>query len=196
MKIFLLVISFLIAPGALANDATILVPKYFVKLSKETNVPADILYALAAKETNTKMTNKAVAPWPYTLNVKGKPYSFATYQEMVDAANNFIENGTRSVDIGLFQVNWLWNGHRSESVENLGTPWENGKVAAKILLEHYRKHGDWVVAAGRYHNPANKNGRADSYAREYKKFLSLIHSGKYQKHLKKNTGMTLTKARS
>lgn len=166
-------------------DNWIQVPKYFVGLSEETKVPADILYALAVKETNTKMSNRSVAPWPFTLNVKGKGYSYATYDEMVGAAYQFLDSGTRSIDIGLFQVNWLWNGHRASSIEDLGHPEKNGQVASEILLEHYLKHKDWAKAAGRYHNPANKNGRADAYEKEFRNILTMIQTGKYQKNLLK-----------
>lgn len=165
------------------NASTISVPRYFVNLSKQSSVPADILYALAVKETNTRMNNRSVAPWPFTLNVKGIGYRYANYDDMMLAVNGFLGRGTKSIDIGLFQVNWYWHGHRVSSVEELGNPVKNGLVAAEILLEHYLKYGDWSIAAGRYHNPANISGRADSYAAEYRKILHSIQSGSYQKKL-------------
>lgn len=179
-----------IAAGAFFSNAalskqSIYVPSFFVDLSEHTEVPADILYALAVKEVNTKMSDKTVAPWPFTLNVNSIGYRYATYDEMMLAVNRFLLNGTNSIDIGLFQVNWRWNGHRAESIHSLGLPFENGKIAAQILKEHYQKYGDWAVAAGRYHNPANRHGRADNYEQEYRDILSKIQSGEYQRHLQR-----------
>lgn len=191
MKKALLILCVLFGSPTFANNI-IFVPKYFAELSRKTDVPADILYALAVKETNTKMNDRSVAPWPFTLNVKGIGYRYATYDEMVNAAYQFLHSGTRSIDIGLFQVNWLWNGHRAQSIEHLGHPAKNGTTAAEILTEHYQKYNDWAIAAGRYHNPANKNGRADAYEKEYREILAMIQSGEYQRNLlKKNASQQI-----
>ncbi|EKO3612268.1 transglycosylase SLT domain-containing protein [Vibrio metschnikovii] len=179
-KAFFLSIIFCLVASPQVSASYVTVPNYFVSISNKTSVPADILYALAAKETNVKMNNGTVAPWPFTLNVNGKGYWYASYEDMMAATHEFLNEGITSIDIGLFQVNWLWNGHRVQSIEELGEPKKNGLVAAQILLEHYQKHRDWAVAAGRYHNPANRDGRADRYAKEFSEFLTLIQRGQYQ----------------
>lgn len=171
----------------------ILVPRYFNELSAKYDVPADVLYALAVKETNTRMTNQTVAPWPYTLNVNSKGYRYASYEDMIVAARKFMAQGIRSIDVGLFQVNWRWNGHRAESLEHLGIPSENGRIASEILKQYYAQHGDWVRAAGQYHNPANNDGRADRYARGFKKILKDIQSGEYQKNIQTGKSIKTTK---
>lgn len=164
-------------------QSQIYVPKYFVQLSRDTNVPADILYALTVKESNTKMDNDTMSPWPFTINYKGKGYRYANYEQMILAARELLAKGHTAFDIGAFQVNWKWNGDRAESLEALGHPYKNGLVAAEILLEKYEQYGNWCVAAGRYHNPANKNGYADIYGKEYCRVLRNIQSGVYQKSL-------------
>lgn len=159
------------------------VPSYFIQLSQETKVPADILYALAVQETNSKMNDKTARPWPYTINLKGKAERYVSYKQLVARSKEIIDSGRRSFDVGLFQVNWRWHSHRVESIEELAHPWNNGLIAAQILIEQYRIHKNWVVAAGRYHNPNNNNGLADKYQAQYLDKLKRIQSGSYQKAL-------------
>lgn len=173
----------------------IYVPKYFVQLARDTSVPADILYALTVKESNTKMNNKTMAPWPFTINFRGKGYTYASYAEMITAARRLVKEGHTSFDIGAFQVNWKWNGHLANSLEELGEPYQNGIVAAKIIKGHYEKYGNWCTAAGRYHNPANKAGLADSYAADYCEILRSIQTGHYQRHLVSKTQTYATSTR-
>lgn len=161
----------------------VFVPNIFVELSAATKVPADILYALAVQESNTKMNNKTVQPWPFTIHDGKKGKRYANYEDMVGAANQLIANGQRSIDIGWFQVNWRWHGHRVKSVEELSVPWNNGIVASQILIEQYNKHKNWAIAAGRYHNPSNTDGLADKYQDQYLDKLKRIQNGSYQKTL-------------
>jgi hypothetical protein len=161
----------------------IFVPGYFVELSGKTGVPADVLYALAVQETNTKMNDKTARPWPYTINVGGKGDRYSSYSAMIAAAKDILASGRRSFDVGLFQVNWRWHSHRVDSLEQLGVPMNNGIIAAQILVEQYNIHKNWVVAAGRYHNPNNNNGYADKYSKQFLDKLKRIQSGEYQKSI-------------
>ncbi|SNX47734.1 hypothetical protein VTH8203_01349 [Vibrio thalassae] len=145
-----------------------------------------VLYALSVQETNTKMVDGTVSPWPYTINHKRKAFFYATEAEMLSKARSLISQGYHSFDVGPFQVNWKWNGHRARSIEDLGNVHRNGIIAAEILMEHYKKYGNWIDAAGRYHNPANKNGLADKYKKEFREKLAMIESGKYQRLAQKN----------
>jgi hypothetical protein len=170
-------------PAHAKQTTQIYVPKYFVRLAEITHVPADILYALTVKESSTKMDNNTMSPWPWTINYAGRGYRYASYEDMIIAARHLLASGKTAFDIGVFQVNWKWNGHRAESLEDLGLPQRNGIIAAEIIKEQYKIHRDWIVAAGRYHNPSNRNGVAEKYSREYRRILKNIQSGKYQKSL-------------
>lgn len=178
-KFLISVVAISFFSSAWANQQ-ISVPSYFVSLSKHTNVPADILYALSVQETNTKMNNNGMSPWPYTINLKGRGYRYKNYESMMTAANQLVERGYSSFDIGPFQVNWKWHQHRVDSLASLGEPLTNGIIAAEILKEQFKLHGDWAVAAGRYHNPNNNRGLALKYEDGYREKLELIQSGKYQ----------------
>lgn len=143
-------------------------------MSKQYGVPVDVLYALAMTESNTKMVDGCYAPWPYTINIDFKGSRYASYEDLVRQSRVYIQSGRKSFDVGFFQVNWKWNGHRTQSIELLANPYENARVASEILLEQYRRYGSWVKAAGRYHNPANKNGYAEQYSERFASNLTHV----------------------
>lgn len=171
-----LLIDFSWVEKTYAKESKVPIPPFFVNMASLYNIPVDVLYALAIMESNTKLQSGDYAPWPYTMNVNYKGMRFASYEDLVYQSRLLIKQGKTSFDIGFFQVNWKWNGHRSDSIEALANPYENARVAAEIMLEEYAKVGNWVEAAGRYHNPANRNGHAERYASDYEKILNVIRN--------------------
>lgn len=131
------------------------IPRLFYHVAKQNNVPAEILYAVAQNESNTKLNSKNVKPWPWTLNVKGKSYFYKTRNEACLALQNFVKtHPLKNIDVGIAQVNIGWNGkHFFKSHCDGFEPTQNLKVATKILKNCYQKHFDWVSAAGCYHHP-------------------------------------------
>lgn len=149
-------------------------PAFFLNISQSYKVPVDVLYALAMTESNTKMRNGNWSPWPYTINLDGIGYRYSSYENLVKQSRALIKSGRRSFDVGYFQVNWKWHNHRTRSIEYLAHPYENGRVASEIMLEQYRKWGNWSKAAGRYHNPNNNRGLADKYQRKFEVNLAKV----------------------
>lgn len=118
-------------------------------------VPPEVLYAIAKMESNYKI-KIGTYPWPWTLNIKGKGYYYATRQEACAAALDGISrHGKYGVDIGLTQQNWGWVGidYYANPCDAL-SPNENLRTAARQLNKCFQKEGDWVRAAGCYHRPA------------------------------------------
>lgn len=157
------------------------IPPYYFELSASEGVPVEHTFSLALSETNAPLNDGRALPWPFTINLYGKAYLFATQAEMVEFANDLLEQGIELWDIGLYQVNWYWNGkHRVSSPEELADPVRNGEVAMEILKEHFQRTNNWIEAAGRYHNPANKNGLADIYKGKYVVHLENVKNALYQ----------------
>lgn len=141
----------LLAATALAHD---LPPPAYHWATHRTGVPPAVLYALALQESGTLLRGKQV-PWPWTLNVAGKPYRFANRDTACTALLHAINKvGGKAVDAGLGQINMGWNGHSFEQPCEALDPYRNLAVATTLLAQHKTADNDWVVAAGLYHRPA------------------------------------------
>lgn len=149
-------------------------PQTYQNVARAAGVPVEYLYAIAKTESNTQLTI-GYYPWPWTLNVAGQGRRFATYNEAcADAEAAVTKHGGKSVDIGIGQLNWGYNGFKyfTSPCDSLH-PKRNLEVAAMLLRQHYEKHGNWLEAAGRYHRPAG-GAPAEIYKEKIKKRLQQI----------------------
>ena len=130
-------------------------PPAYQRAALAGGVPPEVLYAVAKMESNFN-SKIGIYPWPWTLNVKGQGFYFATRAEACNAALVALErHGKYGVDIGLTQQNWGWIGaqHYASPCDAL-SPVDNHNTAAIELRKCFDKEGDWVMAAGCYHRPA------------------------------------------
>lgn len=140
-----------------------MVPSGYQAVAAERSIPEAIFYAVALTESGRDVESQAGRhPWPWTLNVGGKGYYYATRLEAWQALRDWLGKGKRSIDIGLMQVNWRYHQSR------LGDPWQaldpyhNLRVGAEILQDCYATRQDWWDSVGCYHAPANP-ARATRY---------------------------------
>lgn len=149
----LMLLLFAAALPAQAGKPTI--PAAYHHIAREERVPAESLYSLALTESARK-TKQGVRPWPWTLNVAGRGYRYASREEaMQGLLQHMRRHSTKRIDVGLAQVNLGWNGHRFSSLQEAFEPYTNLRVAARILRECYDANpGSWLRAAGCYHHPA------------------------------------------
>lgn len=145
-------ISIWIASLLLATPAHAIPPLY-IEVANEHNVPAKVLYGLALTESQKKLTNGKVRPWPWTLNMKGKPYYYSSSEQACVALTRFLSI-TTVIDIGLTQQNWRYQGSHFVSPCSALDPKANLSHAAILLKQGYRVHGTWLGAAGWFHRPA------------------------------------------
>lgn len=163
----------LVLTAALPVLAADPVPSGYRRVAAAQGFPAEVLYAVALAESGRKLASGAVRPWPWTLNVAGRPYRYATRREAFRALEGFLAQGEMLIDIGLMQINWRY--HR----DTLGTPWQaldpyhNLRVGAALLKRRYRLDGDWWAAIGHYHRPAGGQ-RAERYRRRVGKRLAAL----------------------
>ncbi|WP_318419546.1 lysozyme family protein [Photobacterium leiognathi] len=141
------------------------IPPLYTQVAQQHGVPPSVLYSLALTESNKRLDNGNVRPWPWTLNVKGRSYYYATRTEACRALNRFLTT-TRIVDIGLTQQNWRYQGDHFSSPCAVFEPVDNLTHAARLLREGYRVHGSWVGAAGWFHRPAG-GALAEKYKRHF-----------------------------
>ena len=97
-------------------------------------------------------------PWPWTLNVAGKPYFFIDRESAWNAAQRLTHHQIDNFDIGLMQVNWHYHHHRFKSTWDALDPKINQRVAETILREQWELTGHLPSAIARYHSANPKLG--------------------------------------
>jgi hypothetical protein len=159
--------------AAVSASAYEVPPPAYQLATHRTGVPAEVLYALALQESGTALRGQLI-PWPWTLNVAGKPYRFSRRETACSALLQAIRDvGTKAVDVGLGQINIGWNGERFLQPCEALDPYRNLAVATALLREHKTAENDWVTAAGRYHRPAG-GVPAARYRKSFAQHLSRI----------------------
>jgi hypothetical protein len=139
------------------------VPPAYRAAALAARVPPRLLYAIALQESAMGF-GEHVLPWLWTLNIRGTPHRYATYADAVFALSHAVNvRHIRNVDCGPMQVNWGYHAASLGSFARALDPRTNLAVGARLLAGHYRDTGDWYLATGRYHNPADV-ARARAYA--------------------------------
>lgn len=166
----------MVVSGTVWSDES--VPAGYRSIALERGIPYTLLYAVALTESGKKVeATRSYRPWPWTLNVAGQGYFFDSRLAAWQALIAWLEQGKRSIDIGLMQVNWRYHQ------EKLGTPWQaldpysNLRVGAEILQDCYITRKDWWVSVGCYHSPADSQ-RAEQYRRRViSRWQRLVNAG-------------------
>lgn len=126
------------------------------------NIPTHLLAAISTTESGRYHKGLGMSvPWPWTINVEGKGYHFASKAEVVAQTRNFMAQGYRSIDVGCMQVNLKHHAKAFRSLEEAFDPEHNVAYAAKFLRDNYADLGDWIKATAAYHS------RTQSYGQRY-----------------------------
>jgi len=133
------------------------------------NAPEQLLTAVSMNETGRRAPNGQIAPWPWTINVGGRGYEFATKEQAVFAAQQLINSGTRSFDVGCMQVNVFFHPRAFTSFEEAFDPLSNMMYAAEYLQQLRGQAGSWNRAVELYH----------SYTEEFNQ----IYGARFQNYL-------------
>lgn len=165
----------LLATGgwALAALAREVPPPAYQLAAHRADVPAAVLYAVALQESGTRLRGRLV-PWPWTLNVAGKPYRYATRAEACAGLRQALKRTSATrIDAGLGQVNLGYHTQRYAQPCELLDPYRNLAIAAEILREQHTPDEDWLLAIGRYHRPAG-GAPAARYRRSVHRHLTRV----------------------
>lgn len=128
----------------------------------EYGVNFDLLQTISAVESGRwdNLQNRYVA-WPWTVNVKGKGYYYASKEDAIRAVQKFQSQGIESIDVGCMQINLKYHGEAFSSLDDAIDPLKNVKYSAKFLRSLYSRHGQsWKKAAKRYHSANPEKGKA------------------------------------
>jgi hypothetical protein len=138
----------------LAVQADELPPPAYQLAAHDADIPSTVLFAIALQESGTRVRGR-LRPWPWTLNIAGSPYRFATRQAACHALLQALaQHDAKRVDVGLGQTNLGYHWQRFSSPCEALDPYRNLAVTAALLQEHHAATGNWESAAGRYHRPA------------------------------------------
>ena len=147
----LILASLMVAPGVAwgraTDDPADLCLAAAVQAAKETGVPQTVLLAVMLVETG-----RNGRPWPWTINLAGQGHWLDSAEAAHDLAEEALENGTASVDLGCFQLNYRWHGAAFASLADMLDPAQNAAYAAGYLAQHHARTGDWAAAAAAYHS--------------------------------------------
>lgn len=148
-------------------------PPAYQLAAQRAGVPAPVLYAVALQESGTQLRGRLV-PWPWTLNVAGKPYRYATRAEACAGLRQALKRTSATrIDAGLGQVNLGYHTQRYAQPCELLDPYRNLTIAAEILREQHTPGEDWLLAIGRYHRPAGGSPAA-RYRRSVHRHLTRV----------------------
>lgn len=151
------------------------IPWGYRKIAAAHGIPPSILYAVAKTESNYRLVNGADRPWPWTLNVQGRPERYSTRRAAYGALKRYLNRGISRIDIGLMQVNWHYHHTKLGSPWQALAPYHNLRIGSRILTTQYAGTHDWLTAVGRYHAPGNPK-RAKIYRQRVAKHLRRIRS--------------------
>jgi hypothetical protein len=119
-------------------------------VAKAQDLPADLLVGIALAESGRRVRS-ATVPWPWTVNAGGRGWWFETKAAAIAHVRQLQSGGTRSIDVGCFQVNLRWHGDAFAGLEEAFDPGANAAYAASFLAELMRTVGP-TRAVGHYHS--------------------------------------------
>lgn len=176
---------------------------------RKYGIPQRLLGAIAATETGRTHRGLGIkVPWPWAINVEGRPFFFHTKREAVQMVEKFQAEGVRSIDVGCMQINLY---HHPDAFANLSQAFEpsfNVDYAARFLRGHYDETGVWKTAVGRYHSRTPGHAaryvglvygqwygladkKHDTRRSKYKSYIRMENTGE-QKDLSSRQGYVVT----
>lgn len=116
-------------------------PDIFLRASRDSGVPAELLLAVSHVESSFN---------PHALNLAGRSFLPSSRHD----AERVLSRSGDNVDIGLMQVNYeFWGKKLGLSKVDLLDPALNVLVGARILGHYVERSQDWWEGVGFYHSP-------------------------------------------
>lgn len=149
-------------------------PEAYRQAAETSRIPPELLWAVARVESGTNLHGRHI-PWPWTLNIAGKGYRYASQHQACSALLAAMQHtNPKRIDVGLGQINIGWHSERFTSPCDALHPLQNLSLAARLLRQRYDEHpGSWLNAAAHYHRPAG----GVPAARYRQQVSHLLHQG-------------------
>ncbi len=122
-------------------------------MEQASGLPPGLLLAIGRVESGRwDAARGRVAAWPWAINAAGKGMWFASKDDAAHAVQDLLNGGTRSIDVGCFQINLLWHPTAFANLEQAFDPDANAAYAARFLLALFSQTGSWNAAVEAYHS--------------------------------------------
>ena len=132
-----------------------------IAAEKAAGLPSGILLAIGRVESGRWDSMRGrVTAWPWTINAAGKGQWFANKDAAAITVKTLLDGGTRSIDVGCFQINLMWHPGAFGSIDQAFDPDANARYAAAFLLSLYGRTGSWESAVAAYHSADPAQGFA------------------------------------
>jgi hypothetical protein len=122
-------------------------------MEQASGLPPGLLLAIGQVESGRWDSARGrITAWPWTINAAGKGLWFSSKDDAAGAVKQLLDGGTRSIDVGCFQINLFWHPTAFASLEQAFDPDANAAYAARFLLALFSQTGSWDAAVEAYHS--------------------------------------------
>lgn len=157
--------------------------KYY---EKKYNIPDNLLYSITVIESGKWLKDhNRNQPWPWSLNVGGKPYFFKNKTETKNFLAKKLDEGVTNIDVGCGQINVGFHGKNFNRIEQILNPNYNVAYAAYFLSQNYEKTLNWDKAVSHYHSK-NETLGSKYLAKVRKVWKKLFNSNNTYKNKRNN----------
>ena len=116
-------------------------------------IPPGLLLAIGKRESGrADVQSGGVLPWPWSVNREGEDHVFESPAEAIAYVAAAQGAGSRSIDVGCFQINLKYHPSAFASLEEAFDPAANAAYAARFLAELHARAGSWATAVAWYHS--------------------------------------------
>jgi hypothetical protein len=124
-----------------------------LSFEQSAKLPAGLLLAIGQVESGRadQMTGR-VNPWPWTTNQAGEGRYFASSEQAIAWVGAQQAMGSRSIDVGCFQVNLQYHPNAFANLAEAFDPAANARYAASFLNQLHDRSGSWPEAIALYHS--------------------------------------------
>ena len=124
-------------------------------------LPPGLLLAVGRVESGrSDPDSRDVLPWPWTVNDEGTDHVFQTAFDAIAYVMAARGRGSRSLDVGCFQVNLQFHPDAFATVAQAFDPAANARYAGRLLSDLHTRSGSWEEAVRLYHSATPWRGEA------------------------------------